>query len=151
MADQHEPPEFSSFEEATLQYQRQGMPDWALLKFVDIANRTQAGMTMTLYLGGSVVTGILIGGREYFEMLGQQIAPALGKSPEEGKELYRELVDQHYPSMDEENEEGPPPSFVHMKGARVISPTGSMPSEGMLWRGRLSRVDGFSIGTLRQA
>lgn len=40
-------------------------------------------------------------------------------------------------------------AYIHLKDARVFSPSGgAMPQEGFWWRGRIDKVDGFTIGSL---
>ncbi len=40
-------------------------------------------------------------------------------------------------------------AFLHLRNARTLGPQGPTPTDGTLWRGRLSSVDGFTFGELR--
>ena len=131
--------------------------DVVLSMLVDLAEKG-IELPVTLFIGGAVVSGILVSGRVFFDGIGSQletigtgvdteirsvIADALRTSgwaydapaehsPFTGEQLalYREL-------------------YLHLKGARALSGSALVPTSGEFWwRGRLSSVDAFSLGTL---
>ena len=125
--------------------------DWLLEMLVGAANR-QPGLAfdLTLNVRGTVVTGTLIGAKEFFEEYGRAMALAgLPRLEEDfravGEELQRALSDLPEgagPAV-------PPPHFVHLRDARMLTGPGLVPTNrGVLWRGHLSSVDGFSVGVL---
>jgi hypothetical protein len=52
----------------------------------------------------------------------------------------------------QEREAGTPPRrprYVHLREAQIVTPSGNIPREGgLLWRGRISQVSGFTLGAL---
>lgn len=107
---------------------------------------------ITLVVGGSVISGNLIGAQEYFIGVGDAIKEG---TTSKGGQSFRDALSQRFHELASEyDEEGPSdekelPSYIHLKEARVFAAgTDPMPSEGMWWRGRLDRVDGFTLGAL---
>jgi len=146
----------SPFEEALL-------PDWLLQKWVDVVNTSGVSVSITLSVGGILVSGQLIGGKEYFELLRKWVedgfAPhvrscfatlydaieELGTIYDHGfvepTEVFRLSERSREPDRD-------PPVHIHLKDARFLV-GGSTPIGGsVLWRGRLGSVDGFCFGIL---
>ena len=123
--------------------------DWFLQQLVSLANRG-TGVQVTLVVGGSMVSGTLIGGKQYFEGVGKTLASATvndagGFSGDLQKQIassYAGLGEQAYA------EERPAMSlgFVHLRDASVWH--GETHTPHSLWRVRLSAVDGFSLGAL---
>ena len=105
---------------------------------------------VTLFLKGTVISGILVGGRTYFEQFEANFAA--GFSEETVNEL-APMFDKFKSTYDEPDEEAeakdsrPLPQLIHMRDAQVYTPgKPPLPANGLLWRGRLSEVDGFSYG-----
>jgi hypothetical protein len=117
--------------------------DWFLESLVNIANETEVGVDVTLMVGGTVVTGTLASGKQYFEGLAglkfqgnQEIGDVL-------KQVFADAGQALQPAGDE------PPQYVHLRDARVVTTAGTLPTnEGMWWRGHLSEVDAFWVGSL---
>ena len=122
---------------------------------VDTAN-SLPGMPMlpiTLLVKGLVVTGFLASGRDYFNSVSAQIADVFAVKDERRErmitvfggraEFYKENLQSPEPEASE-------PLFIHLAKARVFNGTVAMPTNeaGVWWRGRLSEVDGFFLGTL---
>lgn len=111
---------------------------------------TEVGVEVTLSTGGFLISGQLICAQWYFEQLAAQLkassepAPALVKLLEPFNKRARTRVQQ-----DEKGEEEFVPNFIHLKNAKFFSP-GQKPlpdsGPGVLWRGRISAVDGFTWG-----
>ncbi|RQZ14056.1 gas vesicle protein [Burkholderia sp. Bp9031] len=119
--------------------------DWTLKFLVDLANNHGVEMGVILTIGGSVVTGTLIGGKKYFEELADKVGNAWPGSAEVKEEM-RKVFAQ--PASLYENGGPPSASYIHLKDAKFVQPTAVFPAHGILWRGRLSEVSGFSIGSL---
>jgi hypothetical protein len=132
-------------------------PDWFLQHLVSLANENEIRFSVTLFLGGSIVTGNIISGREYFESLGVQVGAAIGLPEEQGREMYRAIIDEYYASKGEptgQPDQGKtPPSYIHLKNARVFQGATQLPEnyDRILWRGKLTGVTGLIIGELRRA
>lgn len=129
--------------------------DWFLQDLVDIVNTSNTGFSfgITLNVGGFLVSGQLIGGKEYFESFGSDFAGAFFTTfPNNGEDAENIKASfarngEIYSSNDEV--EVPPPNYIHLKDAKFHNTNGEpIPSNrGVLWRGRLSGVDGFSLGS----
>jgi hypothetical protein len=150
-------------------------PDELLASLVNLANRFDIGMSITLNVEGLLVTGQMISGKKYYEEFANQLrrakAGALRQVIDELADAYAELGGELYPlhdfSKDEESEgegenegiesEGSkddepriPKGFIHLRNARFTNPAGLFipTGSGMLWRGRLVAVSGFTMGEL---
>jgi hypothetical protein len=117
-------------------------PDYLLQDLVAIANLgVQIGLTLTV--GGSTISGMLIGGKEFMQRLTESITEV---APDE---LVEPLQERFQPYRDiYEQSELKPATFVHLADARVVATGGEFPVNGCLWRGRISQVSGFSIGVM---
>jgi hypothetical protein len=135
-----------------------GRPDNALEILVAAVNRAQSiEIGVTLHVSGIVVSGLLISGQSFFDLLGRWLAEtgssenapireALAGWPAHFVEQYR--ADERRPDDSEDHGEGRPPrtiTYIHMRDASVVGP-GLPPLPGILWRGRLSHVSGWSLG-----
>lgn len=154
--------DLTEFERAALDSLAHEEPDWVLAGWVNLANRTGQSFPVTLVVGGSLVVGTIIGGKEYFELLGDQLGEAVGLD-DDAENIFRLEVD-HYEELyraegesdeeeDDEDEKDPPrTAFIHLKDARILHGSQQIPErfEGMLWRGRLASVDGFMVGEARK-
>lgn len=131
--------------------------DWYLGEYVKFANKGLR-FPITLYCSGLLVSGIIIGGEEYFEMAAEQVKQSF-TNPEE-QEVISNWVSgwkSIYTSEDDnESDEGdeadvPPLGFIHLMDAKIFHP-GQIPipsgKDGVLWRGRLSSINGFHWGAL---
>lgn len=128
--------------------------DWFLQSTIEsvIAAGVEIGVTLTV--GGAVVSGTLISGKTYFKELGEVLAGAsqqegdmqsvLGSSWSKYSAIYEKPEDAP------EDWRAPPAGFIHLRDARYYAPgQGPLPSnQGVLWRGKLSAVDAFSVGSL---
>jgi hypothetical protein len=123
-------------------------PDWFLQALVNIANAGDVEIGMTLLVGGFLVSGKMIGGARYFEGFANDfaggfpdhaVAEDIRKSFSEYGEIYK--TDAGNP---------PVPAYVHLMEARFFNTAGNpIPgNRGVWWRGRLSEVSGFMLGTL---
>lgn len=121
--------------------------DYLIQMFVHLANEG-IQTDITLMLGGSVITGTVIGGKQYLDELAKLYSGAGGNADDGTKKSISEgLVDMKslYDNLDSNS---PPPSFIHLKNIQVFNGTnnGILNSETSLWRGKLSSVDAFVPG-----
>lgn len=140
--------EFTAFEEETLRVQGHLWPDWFLGHFVSMANDSGVSVGITLFVNGLIVSGATISGADYFKAIGDQVRGAIGVSEEESEgNLFQPYIDDY--TRDREEDEAPLTlTYVHLKDAQVWAPGQPMaPKGGMFWRGRLSSVDGFTLGS----
>ncbi|WP_196482435.1 gas vesicle accessory protein GvpU [Burkholderia pseudomultivorans] len=125
--------------------------DWFLQSLVSIVNRTPGTFGITLNVDGQLISGQLVGGKQYFEGFADAFAGALNDV--DGAEGVRSFLASHgniYSDEDDAPNDIPPPQFIHVKGARFFSNSGNpIPGNGgVWWRGRISEVDGFCLGEL---
>jgi hypothetical protein len=129
-----------------------------------IASATVRGkFGMVLNCGGVVVSGLVIGYREYVERTAELLEHAQGKSPEpaagqgpsEGAglgavitEAWTSVLDG-WEKKDREREDAGlmtrTPRYVHMRDARIYA--GSESIDVPLWRGSVESVTGWSLGS----
>jgi len=127
--------------------------DWLLQNLVSLVNSNYEAdlqLGVVLQVRGTPVSGLLIHGRRYFEGFAAQFAsgwPA-GEAADAIRESYAQFGRIYTDGG--ENDVKTPPSFVHLKNAKLLVGDKLVPAnaEGVWWRGRLSEVDGFSLGTL---
>jgi hypothetical protein len=125
--------------------------DWFLQFLVNLANKNQFELDITLTVGGLLISGTLAGVRQYFDDLGAYFA-----SPFENKQS-SEIVSTTFQKIGDQcacvspSEQTETPSYIHLKNARFFDAQGKPlgPVEGTWWRGRLSEVQGFSPGKLQ--
>lgn len=131
-----------------------GSQDWFLTEMIEILINGGVEIGITLTVGGSVVSGSLISGKTYFKELGELMAAA---SREDGDAA--SVIAKTWPTYATlyEKPEGagddwtlPPAGYIHLRNAYYLAAgSGSLPSKpGMLWRGKISSVDGLSIGSI---
>jgi len=122
--------------------------DWYLQELVNFANEGGIEFGLTLFLGGCVVSGTLISGKTYFEEFARGFSEACSGANQ--SEIYEALASRgEIYERTADDEPLPAPGYVHLKDARMFSPSGSLPdNQAVLWRGRIGAVAGFSLGLL---
>ncbi len=121
--------------------------DWVLLRLVDLVNVSeQAEINITLHVGGTLVSGLLVGGKAWFDAFGKDMAKHWA-GDEELAQTFSRMGALYY---DQPETARPAPSYLHLKNACFVSSGDSrIPSRGGIWwRGRISEVAGFTIGVL---
>ncbi|WP_257347620.1 gas vesicle accessory protein GvpU [Pseudalkalibacillus decolorationis] len=111
--------------------------------FVNASNKHDFALDITLNVSGAVVSGTMVSAKEYFETLSETF--------EDGSDIAQEVSSQlaaTSESVDSISNGGA--DFIHLKNTRVYcgdnKPT---PSKGkILWRGKLSEIDGFFLGKI---
>ncbi|WP_271973270.1 hypothetical protein [Falsirhodobacter sp. 20TX0035] len=117
---------------------------WFLRDLVRLAN-DGLGLSVTLCVDGSVVTGILMAGADYFDHLSRTYAAASREEDDLADNL-RKLMDVYkavYVDGKAPVSRGRP-QYIHLKAARYLGVVS--PRTDLVWRGRLSSVSGFSLG-----
>jgi hypothetical protein len=134
--------------------QRYDKPDFILQGIINGLNdRGTGSLTITVQSHGMLVSGHLIGGREYFHLLGEQFAMANGTDPstvDEIREQYKSfaaIYEQDRSLIPESSRE---PSYIHLRDAKFFTSFGRAITNkiGVLWRGRLIEVSGFFVGEI---
>ncbi|MHB2048854.1 gas vesicle accessory protein GvpU [Pseudomonas sp. VEM90] len=128
--------------------------DWLLQHLVTHANLAKDfHQPITLWMAGGMISGVLVSGKEYFDAYTEQFVSRFTPEAAEGtRKTLRSIGSRYY-----EEDESPDANntiFIHLINAQFWTPSGSIPSSkgaGMVWRGRLSQVTGFSLGQLEKA
>jgi len=125
--------------------------DWFLLE--KILNFVELGIpiTLTLNVSGATVSGVCISARQYMDELLSVFKKIYSKLGDDVATKLIEISKEEYPSPEEILERGQiTRNYLHLVDARIVAPGGSpIPyNEGMLWRGKISSVDGFAIGQI---
>lgn len=110
---------------------------------------------MTLMVGGLLVSGVLVGFRQYLEGIANEFRNATSDTPGVGAALAGAFdtamaeLDAEEPGDgdgDGSSDQDGPLSFIHLKDVRVRDQQGNS-IRAPWWRGRLGAVDGFIFGT----
>jgi len=128
--------------------------DWFLENLVSTVNNSDIEIGITLQMDGFLVSGHIVNGRKYFDGFSAEFisetSVAFGnkealKNIEQAFNKYASLYDGQ---TDDPEEHGA--NFIHLEGARFFNTAGApIPNNrGMWWRGRISEVGGFILGTL---
>lgn len=130
-----------------------GANDWFLQSTIEniVSHGVYIGVTLTVK--GIIVSGMLISGKKYFEELSKDMKAASRQEDDMSDTLAKSW--QQYTAIYEKPEGASddwqplPVGYIHLLNARFYAP-GQSPiptNQGILWRGKLSSVDGFSIGS----
>jgi hypothetical protein len=125
--------------------------DWLLQWLVRSSNRASISIGITLSVGGSIISGKLIPHSVYFEKLAEAFsAPFRQEGSHDADELHDIIMGFNVTPEPESPEEDAPFQFLHLENARTyLGTSSSIPGEpGALWRGKISSVDGFTLGLI---
>ncbi len=128
--------------------------DLMLASFVNLANQASLDeLGISLVVGGSWVTGQLIGARSWFEGLARSLDQA--GAAEGFGDVIRMVGASVYPSDSEREAAGeladdpPLPAFLHLRDAHVIGADGrAVPSTGGFLRLRVDEVAAWMLGRI---
>ncbi|MDQ0283740.1 hypothetical protein [Rhodococcoides fascians] len=130
--------------------------DPSLAQLVEMINAVGEGATagVTLTTSGAIVTGTIVSGRTYFEGLNSTLEAA-GKDSNEWPGVTFAVFAQTYRdreggtrNADSAREDQPGPSYIHLNNAAII-PNGMSRIDLGSWRGKLSSVDGWTLGLIQ--
>lgn len=145
--DQNQP----SLEDVKLAFDGQSV-DWYLQRLVGIANTSNVQFGITLFVEGIVVSGQLVSGKRYFEVFAEEFSAAYPGSADEKEDIRRAFASHAsiYDNGDDTQQSSTPPQFIHLIESRCFSPGGQpLPgNRGVLWRGKVNAVSGFTLGSL---
>jgi hypothetical protein len=130
-------------------------PDWFLQMLVKMVNASDAKIGVTLQVSGFLVSGYLVGGASYFDGFAAAFASGLHSdqmAAETIRKAFSSYGERIYKSADTTEDAAAPLAFIHLKDARFFNTSGKpIPANGgVWWRGRLSEVSGFVLGSLSE-
>ena len=132
--------------------------DRLLHTLVTLADDQGLSVSVTLYVQGLIISGQLIGTKEYLEGLAEQLEQHGRAVRPQAKDVldgfvraFRELAETEGTDREARllNGEDTVPSdrsrYIHLMNARAITSDGGR-FHTAWWRGRIERVDGFAFG-----
>lgn len=131
--------------------------DSFLRLLVGAINKTDTEVALTLSVGGLLISGMACSSATYFDGLGNDLVTGAegNEAQSDFGAMFRQWAEEFRQSPntddDDDDERHWDVRVIHMKDARFFAP-GQVPlpnNRGIHWRGRLSSVDGFSMGQLR--
>ncbi|MFT3842115.1 MAG: hypothetical protein QM723_34310 [Myxococcaceae bacterium] len=125
--------------------------DWFLEHIAKLANDVSVGPSITLSVGGILISGSVISGKQFFQEVTALMKEALSRNPSlKGKAA--DSIEEWYRAQgaiyNRKTPRGARVSYIHLKDARYHHPSGNpLPTSGStLWRGKIRAVDGFQMG-----
>lgn len=124
--------------------------DWFLQNLISNANIGKFTMGITLNVGGLLVSGNLVGGREYFENFGSMFLSKMSNQDDKTTEDVESMFREYAEIYDREPDQANPPNFVHLKDVEFFGGTREsiLGKQSVWWRGRVSEIQGFFLGNL---
>lgn len=121
--------------------------DWLLQFLVKFVVTTPVEIGITLSVGGNLVSGQLISHDAYFKQLSEDLSASFGQFENGAEETMKQIILSFTPG--ESADETTAFHFIHLKDCKTY-PSDQSPicAEGLLWRGKIASVDGFTIGQL---
>lgn len=120
--------------------------DYLLQELVVFAE-TGISLPVTLTTAAGLVTGSVIGGAEYFDLLRESMLRAFDEGSAQFVNKWIDSYKEIYATP--RTEDSPSPTYIHLKNSRVLLGDRFVPtSDGVLWRGKIESIIGFSFGSL---
>lgn len=118
-----------------------------LLQLLALISRKEFGLPLTLYVKGTVLTGYTVSPRVYLEDLAQKFAVGLNSDdPEQWRSVFG--LNDVAPEEDQDIK-AEDMGYIHLRDAKVMTFTnGNAKQSGVMWRGKIAEVDGFTFGIL---
>lgn len=115
--------------------------DWMIQNLIKVAE-AGAELSITLTTTGGTVSGNIISGKRYIDLVADQFKNS-GTGPL--FETMEKWAKDFTPVLEDYDKNGP--YFIHLNNAR-LSVAGSLTGPTSIWRGNLAQVTGFSLGSL---
>ena len=122
--------------------------DWLLQWLVTFSGQTSTSIGVTLTVGGSLISGELISHAAYFQSLAEDFSGAFKKFEGVDADQVKSMILAFDQKVSPEVKI-PAPQYLHLRNARVFAgSTGAITSSGNLWRGKITSVEGFTLGAI---
>ncbi|MFP7492428.1 gas vesicle accessory protein GvpU [Terribacillus saccharophilus] len=116
--------------------------DEILSFFVQAANHHDFSTDITLHVNGTLVTGTIVSAASYFSSLRDSISEEndVAKQLKEALQQAKESADKRQGDVE----------YIHLKNmVAYLAENKTTPSDTeLLWRGKISEVDGFFLGRM---
>ena len=116
-----------------------------------------AKVPITLCVGGTLISGLMVSEREYFEEISSlfqsdddtdTVQNAIRRIPARTDEAVMRMMDEdEEPNDAADVRERLLTEYVHLQDTRVETQSGSGEIVGALWRGKTEAIEGFWLGT----
>jgi hypothetical protein len=123
--------------------------DETLVQLVKEAEEKGIGIGLTLCVNGLIITGTVIRSKAYFDKLipKHDESAFSTKDPSEIELARSYFAKLSTPVMRESSEEQDDnPKYIHLDNVVMYPSSPDHPFVAGLWRGKLSNIDGFSLG-----
>ncbi|MBP5802372.1 hypothetical protein J2D78_09785 [Microbacterium maritypicum] len=123
--------------------------DWMLEDLVRIFDNDGSAIGITIQSNGATISGLLIGADEYLRRVGETFEQSPVPDMKVLPELWGKSLADTNDWLAERDSRGlarPARRFLHMRDARIL--TGSQPVNVPLWRGNLSDITGWALGSI---
>lgn len=122
------------------------MRDMDLVYLTNIVNAVGGSFGITLFLKGSIVSGLMISGQEYYATLAERLAQ-VGDVGENLAQHFLQVADDVYTNVAEI--ESIPANFIHMKDVQVRAGNGEFSAmNDALLRLKIEEIDGHIVGNV---
>ncbi|GLR11010.1 gas vesicle protein [Mixta theicola] len=122
------------------------MRDMDLVYLTNIVNAVGGSFGITLFLKGTVISGLMISGKEYYSTLAENLA-LVGDVGENLAQHFSRVADDVYTPVSES--ESIPANFIHMKDVKIKSGTGEFDEmQNALLRLKIEEIDGHIVGNV---
>jgi len=119
--------------------------------FVELANKGTMEMSVTFHVNGLIISGMLTGAKRYYDYV-EKLFQDSGKTEEFKGAQVLDAIPQMFRDAVKENQDdsGIKPRYVHLRDIRTYTADGkaAQTPQEIFWRGKLSSVNGFTIGSL---
>ncbi|HGK4675278.1 TPA: hypothetical protein ACJ2WV_004579 [Kluyvera georgiana] len=113
---------------------------------VDMANKHEANMGVTLFCKGVIITGMIISGREYYAGVANSFGMKQDGASAWG-DYFRQVGGAVYSKQDGEEDKEFPNIFIHLKDVKLSAGTsGFTPYKNAFLRLKVEEIDGHIIG-----
>jgi hypothetical protein len=124
--------------------------DEVLEYLIKRVEETGLGTSITLSVNGSTISGEMISSKRYFDEMSNYFSEdnitADDRALREKWLSYMQHVKQFLQQKGRGREEQHDPKYIHLRDVVIYPSDPSDPSAAGAWRGKLSSVDGFSVG-----
>lgn len=118
--------------------------DYVLISLVDFCNNSTFEVGITLFMGGSIITGIMVSGKNYTDSVASLMDKAGGNAL---AEWFRNFGEETFGPESKISEDIP--TMIHLKEATIYD--GTVTHKLGWWRGRIKSVDGHSMGIMSRS
>lgn len=126
---------------------RQAVPDQLLSVFVNIANKEGTSVGVTLWVGGSVISGMLASPETYIDRVASEVEEGGSDGLASLGSALRQLMLDGSPDTDDDPL-APGPTAIHLIDATVLDSNNWNTLSA--WRGRLTAVDAWTFGIAKR-